>query len=71
MRLILSSKDKNDLPTLYEAGHQLMATYPNSSQLKNTLGILIDTSIKIGQYRLLADYLEDFVQRFPKDENFC
>ena len=67
--LILSSKDKNDLETLFSAGHQMINSYPQSTQIKTTLGILIDTSIKTNQFRLLADNMEEFVQRFPDDEN--
>lgn len=67
--LILSSKDKKDLATLYEAAAKLIENYPKSSNAKSTLGILINTSISIGQLRLLADGLETFCQRYPKDEN--
>ncbi|MBN1832622.1 MAG: tetratricopeptide repeat protein [Deltaproteobacteria bacterium] len=67
--LILSSKDQKDLPTLYDAGCRLVRDYPESPSAKETLGILIGTSIHIGQFRLLADYLEQFVQRYPKNEN--
>jgi len=67
--LILSSKDQKDLPTLYDAGSKLVKGYPESPNVKDTLGILIDTSINIGQFRLLADYLEHFVQQYPKNEN--
>ena len=67
--LILSSKDQKDLVTLFEAGTKMVNTYPGSASLENTLGILINTSISIGQLRLLADYLEMFSQRYPRHEN--
>jgi TolA-binding protein len=67
--LIITSEDQKDLPTLFDAGNKLVKTFPKSSHAKNTLGILINTSIKIGQMRLLADYMEQFAQRYPKDEN--
>ena len=67
--LILSSKDQKDLLTLYDAGNRLVRGYPESPNVKDTLGILIDTSINIGQFRLLAEYLEQFVQHYPKNEN--
>ena len=41
--LILSSKDKQDLATLFDAGGKLVHNYPNSAMLKDTLGILIDS----------------------------
>ncbi len=67
--LIISSKEKNDLPTLFDASTNLIRTYPQSSHVQNTLGILIDTSVKIGQFRMLAGYLEQYVQKFPKDDH--
>ncbi len=67
--LILSSKDKKDLPTLFDAGGKLIARYPNSPHAKNTLGILINASVSIGQVRMLADYLETLCKQYPKDEN--
>ncbi len=67
--LILTSKDKKDLPTLFDAGEKMIHTYPNSDHTRDTLGILIKTSIQIGQFRMLADYLEQYVARYPKDEN--
>jgi hypothetical protein len=67
--LVLSSKDKKDLPTLFDAGAKLVQKFPNTENAKQTMGILINTSIKIGQYRLLAQYLEQFAQRYPGDSN--
>jgi tetratricopeptide (TPR) repeat protein len=67
--LIISSKDQKDLPTLFDAANKLIRHYPNSGQVENTLGILINTSISIGQLRLLAGYLESFCQRYPHNEN--
>jgi cellulose synthase operon protein C len=67
--LVLTSKDKKDLPTLFDAGNKLIHTYPNSDNVENTLGILIDTSISIGQLRLLAEYMEAFCRRYPRNEN--
>ena len=67
--LILSSKDKKDLSTLFDAGGKLIDHYPNSVNAKDTLGILINTAISIGQLRTLADYLEAFCRRYPEDKN--
>lgn len=67
--LVMSSKDKKDLATLFDAGSKLVQQYPQSQNAKTTLGFLIDASVKIGQFRLLAEYLEMFVQRYPGDEN--
>ena len=67
--LILSSKDKKDLATLFEAGPKLVRSYPESEHVKDTLGILIDTAVKTGQYRLLGEYMEQFASRYPQNEN--
>jgi tetratricopeptide (TPR) repeat protein len=67
--LVITSRDKRDLPTLFDAGNKLIHTYPDSDKAENTLGILIDTSISIGQLRLLAEYMETFSRRYPRNEN--
>ena len=67
--LVLTSKDKRDLPTLFDAGNKLIHTYPDSNNAENTLGILIDTSVSIGQLRLLAEYMETFCRRYPDNQN--
>ena len=67
--LIVASKDKDDLDTLFTAGSSLVAKYPKSAQFENTLNLLIDTSLKAHQYRLLADYLESFCHNLPKHPN--
>jgi tetratricopeptide (TPR) repeat protein len=67
--LVLTSKDKKDLPTLFDAGNKLIHAYPDSGNAENALGILIDTSISIGQLRLLAEYMETYSRRYPRNEN--
>jgi tetratricopeptide (TPR) repeat protein len=67
--LILSSKDKKDLATLFDAGTKLIDHYPDSPNAKETLGIMINTAVSIGQLRALADYLETLCHRYPKEEN--
>lgn len=67
--LVVSSKDKKDLATLYDAGETLIEKYPKSSKAGDTLNLLIDTSLKVGQYRYLADNLEMYATKQPKDEN--
>ncbi|MEJ2039929.1 MAG: tetratricopeptide repeat protein, partial [Desulfosarcinaceae bacterium] len=66
--LVISSRDNKDLPTLFYAVGKLAEKYPRSPYVKDDLGVAIDTSLKIGQYRLLADYLENFTRKFPGDE---
>jgi tetratricopeptide (TPR) repeat protein len=67
--LIVASKDKNDLDTLFMAGTSLVAKFPTSSQVENTLNLMIDTSLQTYQYRLLADHLESFCRIMPRHKN--
>lgn len=65
--LVISSRDNKDLDTLFYAVNKLAQSYPRSPHVKDGLGIAIDTSLKMGQYRVLADYLEKFTAKFPAD----
>lgn len=65
--LVISSRDNKDLATLFYAVNKLAQSYPRSPHVKDGLGIAIDTALKIGQYRVLADYLENFTGKFPAD----
>ena len=67
--LLVSGKDRGDLETIYKAGTKLVSNYPKSDQMESTLGVMIDTSLKISQFRLVTSYLEDFVRKFPKHAN--
>ena len=67
--LIVTSKGKNDLDTLFMAGTSLVAQFPKSAQAENTLNLMIDTSLQANQYRLLAEYLESFCRILPKHGN--
>ena len=67
--LIVASKDKNDLDTLFMAGTSLVAQFPKSDQAENTLNLMIDTSLQANQYRLLAEYLESFCRILPAHGN--
>ena len=66
--LVISSRDKKDLPTLFYAVGELAQKFPQSTHAKDSLGIAIDTSLKINQFRVLASYLETYAQRYPRDE---
>ena len=67
--LIVASQDKNDLDTLFTAGTSLVSQFPKSTQVENTLNLMIDTSLQANQYRLLAEYLESFCRILPKHDN--
>jgi len=64
--LIVTSKENKDLHTLFSAGANLIARFPKSNQIENTLNLMIDTSLQSHQYRLLADYLESFCRTLPR-----
>ena len=67
--LIVTSKGKSDLDTLFTAGSSLVAQFPKSAQAENTLNLMIDTSLQANQYRLLAEYLESFCRILPTHGN--
>ncbi|MEW6378954.1 MAG: tetratricopeptide repeat protein [bacterium] len=67
--LLLPSKEKGDLETLFNAGSELIVHYPSSAKIKDTLSLLIDSSLRISQFRLLAQYLEEFSVRLPKESS--
>lgn len=67
--LIVTSKENNDLQTLFSAGANLVARYPKSSQIETTLNLMIDTSLQSHQYRLLAENLESFCRTLPGHKN--
>lgn len=67
--LVVSSKEKGDLETMFSAGSQLISQYPASSRVEDTLGVLIDSSLKTAQFRVVVSYLEEFATRLPKHRN--
>jgi len=67
--VIVSSKEKGDIKTLLTTGSDLIREYPKSPKVETTLGMMIDTSIKVSQFRFVADYLEAFASRLPKHVN--
>lgn len=67
--LLVSARDKGDLLTMYSAGEKLINNYPKSSSISDTLGSMINTSVSIAQFRMVADYLESYAKRLPGDKN--
>ncbi len=67
--LIASSREKGDLETLFATGGKLISASSGSSNTEDMLGIMIDSSLKISQFRMLAEYLEVFTERFPGHDN--
>ena len=67
--LLVSGKEKGDLRTVYSTGNKIIKQYPNSENMESTLTIMIDSFSKAAQYRILAQYMETFAQKFPKHKN--
>jgi len=67
--LIVSAGDKGDYETLFTAGDALIKEIPESGQSVETMVRMIDTSFKIGQFRMLVDYLEKITQLDPKHKS--
>ena len=67
--VIISSKEKGDVKTLLTAGADLIREYPTSSKVEGTLNMMIDSSVRMAQFRLVADYLESFSLRLPGHKN--
>ncbi len=64
--LILSSKDKGKLDTVFSAGYKLIKYYPKSQYIPDVLAIMIDSAISASQFRVVTKYLEEFARRQPK-----
>jgi tetratricopeptide (TPR) repeat protein len=67
--VILSSRERGDIKTLLTTGADLVREYPKSSKVEPTLGIMIDSTVRMAQFRLVADYLESFALRIPDHKN--
>ncbi len=67
--LIISSRDKGDLDILFDAGERMLTLYPKSDNVEPTLNLMIDAALNGSQFRLMADYLENFVNRYPTHRN--
>ncbi|MEW5803043.1 MAG: tetratricopeptide repeat protein [bacterium] len=64
--LLAPSREKKDLGTLFTSGSQLIEHYPGSPKVEEALSLMVDSSLRIGQFRLLAQYLEEYASRFPQ-----
>ena len=67
--LIVSGKERGDLETIFSAGTKLINQYPESQKVKDSLSVMIDSCLKTSQFRLMADYLEEFTNRLPNHDN--
>jgi cellulose synthase operon protein C len=63
--LIVSAVEKKDYETFFTAGESLISKFPGSERSKETMNRMIDTSFKIGQFRLLVEYMESFLKLEP------
>ncbi|GAB6096972.1 hypothetical protein JCM14469_32260 [Desulfatiferula olefinivorans] len=66
--LIISSKDKGKLDTIFSAGYKLIKYYPESAHVADVMAVMIDSAASASQYRVVARYLEEFGRRMPKHE---
>jgi len=67
--LLISGKERQEIETVYTTARQLIDQYPKSDKLEATMGILIESMVNVGQFRLLADHLEKYAQTFPQNKN--
>ncbi|MGA1791234.1 MAG: tetratricopeptide repeat protein [bacterium] len=67
--LVGLSKERGDLAALLSAGSKFMTQFPTSPKIENTLSMMIDSTIRAAQFRLLAHYLEEFAGRLPRHKN--
>lgn len=66
--LIISSKDKGKLDTIFSAGYKLIKYYPKSDYVPDVLAIMIDSAANASQLRVVTKYFEEFANRRPKHE---
>ncbi len=67
--LFVSSKEKGDIESMLVTGRKLVTKYPQSKDSENISRMLIDTSLRAYQFRILAVSLEDYVRYFPKKKD--
>ncbi|MFQ5560456.1 MAG: tetratricopeptide repeat protein, partial [Nitrospinota bacterium] len=69
LALIGPSRERGNFDAVYTVGKQLIDDYPDSARTKETLNVLIESSLKATQFRLLANYLEMFAEKLPNHTN--
>ena len=67
--LLGTALEKNDLRTFFSAGKTLIQKFPQSKQHETHLNLLIQTSMSIGDYELLVQYLDLFCKFFPNHKD--
>jgi len=67
--LLISGKERGDIETVYTTGAKLLAQYPESENQEATMGVMIDSLLNVAQFRLLADYLEQYARQYPDNKN--
>jgi len=66
--LLGPSLEKQDIQTFFQVGNNLIQKFPDSKDHEKTLILLIQTSMSMGQYKMLAHYLTTFCNDFPDHE---
>jgi len=67
--LFVSSEEHGDIETMHVAGQSIAGRFPGTPNADNALKALVDLSLSIGQFRAVADYLEQYAIQFPKSSN--
>jgi len=67
--LFVSSEEHSDIESMHVAGQSIASRFSGTTHAENALRALIDLSLTTANYRVLADYLEQYVLQFPKSEN--
>ena len=67
--LFISSKEQNDIETMYTTAFEHVNKYPQSQDSKDMLNALVDVSIRSNQFRVLVETLERHVRTFPGESN--
>ncbi len=67
--LIVSSKEKGDMESLFAASAKLIDLFPGSTGAQTAMGDVIDATYNASQFRLTAKYLEKFAKKFPNHKN--
>ena len=67
--LFVSSEEHGDIESMHVAGQSIASRFSGTEHAENALRALIDLSLTTANYRVLADYLEQYVLQFPKSVN--
>ncbi len=67
--LFVAHREKQDLLGIQQVGEDFLSRYPQSASAANLLEAMIETAIRSGQYRSLADHLERYAELYPQHDS--